>query len=52
MAIAHSICHVVVGDPSQREAETSGTPIAEYYLGVLVADAPDEMAPGATAEIT
>ena len=44
--------HIVVGDPSQREAKTSGNTITEHYLGVLVTDAPDEMAPGATAEIT
>lgn len=39
--------HVVVGDPGLREAKTSGNTIAEHYLGVLVADAPDEITPGA-----
>ncbi len=30
----------------------SGTTVAERYLGVLVADAPDEIAPGGSAEVT
>ena len=44
--------HIVIGDPSQREAKMSGNTITEQYLGVLVTDAPDEMAPGCTAELT
>ena len=44
--------HVVVGDPGQREARTAGSTITEHYLGVWVVDAPDEIAPGDTAEIT
>jgi hypothetical protein len=44
--------HVVVGDPEQREARTFGRAIKEHYLGVLVADAPDEIAPGDSAEVT
>ena len=44
--------HVVVGDPGQREAKILGNTIAEHYLGVLVADAPDEIPPGGSAEIT
>ena len=44
--------HVVVGDPEQREAKISGNTITEHYLGVLVADAPDELTPGGSAEIT
>jgi hypothetical protein len=44
--------HIVVGDPSQREAKMSGNTITERYLGVLVTDAPDEMVPGSTAELT
>lgn len=44
--------HVVVGDPRQREAKISGNTITEHYLGVLVADAPDEIPPGGTAEVT
>jgi hypothetical protein len=37
--------HVVVGDPGQREERISGNTITEHYLGVLVADAPDEIPP-------
>jgi hypothetical protein len=44
--------HVVVGDPGQREPRISGNTIIEHYLGVLVADAPDEIPPGGSAEIT
>jgi hypothetical protein len=44
--------HVVAGDPTQREARISGNTITECYLGVLVADAPDEIPPGGTAEVT
>ena len=44
--------HIVIGDPHQREAERSGMNLTEHYLGILVADAPDELAPGATTEIT
>jgi hypothetical protein len=44
--------HVVVGDPGQREARTSGNTITEHYLGLWVADAPDEIPPGGSAEIT
>lgn len=43
--------HIVVGDPEQRVARVRGNTIAEHYLGVLVADAPDEMVPGKTAEV-
>jgi hypothetical protein len=35
--------HVVVGDPGQRKARISGNTLTEHYLGVLVADAPDEI---------
>ena len=44
--------HVVVGDPGQREAMTSGNTITEHYLGVWVAEAPDEIPPSGSAEIT
>lgn len=44
--------HVVVGDPTQRESRISGNTITECYLGVLVADAPDEIPPGGTVEVT
>jgi len=44
--------HIVVGDPGQREAKTVGNTITEHYLGVLVADAPDEIPPGGNAELT
>ena len=44
--------HIVIGDPGQREAQMSGNTITEHYLGVLVADAPDEMSPGTSAEVT
>src|SRR5579872_4946340 len=43
---------IVIGDPNQREAERSGMNLTEHYLGILVEDAPDELAPGATTEIT
>jgi hypothetical protein len=43
--------HIVVGDPSQREARISGNVMTEKYLGVLVTEAPDELAPGGTAEV-
>jgi len=36
--------HVVLGDPSQREARVGPNKmISERYLGVLVSDAPDEL---------
>jgi hypothetical protein len=44
--------HVVLGDPAQREARISGNTITEHYLGVLVADAPDEIPAGGSAEVT
>jgi len=45
--------HVVVGDPSQRTAIMGpGNTATEDYLGVLFADAPDEIAPGQTVELT
>ena len=44
--------HLVVGDPGQREARISRNTITEHYLGVLVADAPDEFPPDGTAEVT
>jgi hypothetical protein len=48
----HYMPHVVVGDPEQREAKVAGHTITERYLGVWFADAPDEIPPGGTAEIT
>jgi len=44
--------HVVIGDPAQRESRIAGNTITEHYLGVWVDDAPDEIVPGGTAEIT
>jgi len=44
--------HVVVGDPAQREAKILGNTITEHYLGVLLADGPDEIPPGGGAEVT
>jgi hypothetical protein len=45
--------HIVIGDPSQREAHVSdGNLLTESYLGVWVKDAPDEWRPGQTAEVT
>jgi len=44
--------HIVIGDPQQREARMCGNTITERYLGVLVADAPDEMMPGKTDQVT
>jgi hypothetical protein len=44
--------HIVIGDPGQRQAQIRGNTTTEHYLGVLVADAPDEMSPGGSAEVT
>ena len=43
--------HVVVGDPGQREARMVGNTITEHYLGVWVADAPDEILRGAPPKL-
>jgi hypothetical protein len=45
--------HIVVGDPSQREAQIgAGNLLTERYLGVWVKDAPDELSPGESADVT
>ena len=44
--------HIVVGDPTQREAKLVENRIVEDYLGVFVTDAPDELCPGQSAEVT
>jgi hypothetical protein len=45
--------HIVVGDPSQCEAKVcDGNTITEEYLGILMTDAPDELAPGINVELT
>jgi hypothetical protein len=44
--------HIVIGDPQQREARMCGHTLTERYLGVLVVDAPDEMMPGKTDQVT
>jgi len=45
--------HIVVGDPSQCEAKVcEGNIITEEYLGILITDAPDELAPGSNADLT
>jgi hypothetical protein len=44
--------HVVIGDPEQREAIKIGNNLTENYLGVCVTDAPDELSPGQTSEVT
>jgi len=45
--------HIVLGDPSQREAHIgAGNRITEHYLGVWVKDAPDELSPGKSADVT
>jgi hypothetical protein len=44
--------HIVLGDPSQREALRSGNKSIEDYLGVFVREAPNEWLPGQSAEIT
>src|SRR5262249_12048990 len=44
--------HIVLGDPNQREARLVGNQIVENYLGVWVTNAPDELLPGETAEVT
>jgi len=43
--------HIVIGDPAQRKPLLCGNLCTERYLGVFVADAPDELAPGSTAEV-
>ena len=42
----------IVGDPGERKAKMSGNTIIEHYLGFLVADAPDEIPPGGTVEVS
>jgi hypothetical protein len=44
--------HVAVGHLEQREAKILGNTITEHCLGVLLADAPDEIPPGGSAEVT
>jgi len=44
--------HIVIGDPSQREALKDGNRLTEHYLGVLVTDAPDELCAGQSSEAT
>ena len=39
--------HLVVGDPSQREAIREGNHIIEEYLGVTFHKGPDDFSPGA-----
>jgi hypothetical protein len=44
--------HIVLGDPSQREALVGpNNTISEHYLGVLISDAPDELTPGRPIEV-
>lgn len=44
--------HIVLGDPAQRAAVIGPkNTITEHYLGVLVSDAPDELAPGQSVEV-
>lgn len=44
--------HIVIGDPEQREVIKIGNNLTENYLGVWVTDAPDELSPGQTSEVT
>ena len=44
--------HIVIGDPHEKEALLVGNSLTESYLGVWVTDAPDELSPGHTAEVT
>lgn len=45
--------HIVLGDPLQRKAKVgAGNHLTEEYLGVWVRDAPDELAPGQSADVT
>jgi len=45
--------HIVLGDPSQRETIIGpNNTITERYLGVLISDAPDELIPGRSVEVT
>src|ERR1700758_4988608 len=44
--------HIVLGDPSQREAITKpDRTINENYLGVWIVDAPDELLPEKRVEV-
>jgi len=44
--------HIVIGEIQQREAVRVGNSLTEKYLGVWVTDAPDELLPGHTSEVT
>lgn len=45
--------HIVLGDPSQREAIIGPkNTITERYLGVLISDAPKELIPGRSIEVS
>jgi hypothetical protein len=45
--------HIVLGDPTQREAIFGpNNTVDERYLGVWISDAPDELIPGRSAEVT
>jgi hypothetical protein len=44
--------HVVIGEPSQREAHISpNNVVTEQYLGVWITDAPVELLPGKPSEV-
>ena len=45
--------HIVLGDPSQREAiRGPENTIAERYLGVWISDTPEELVPGRPIEVS
>ena len=45
--------HIVLGDTSQRQAIIGPkNAIAERYLGVWISDAPEELIPGRSVEVT
>lgn len=44
--------HIVLGDPSQRITVVGpNNSISEHYLGILISDTPDELAPGRSIEV-
>jgi hypothetical protein len=44
--------HIVIGNPEQREVIQIGNNLIENYLGVWITDAPNELSPGKTSEVT
>jgi hypothetical protein len=50
---ARYVPHIVLGDPSQRRAIVGpNNTIAERYMGVWICDAPEELIPGRSVELS